>query len=191
MGSGATWLALRALADGVVEGPETLRLRLEVSSSPIMDPEGWGSYDPPAVEVTNGELEVVIHDADGAGACSDVEVRGIALGPLEVSDDGCRGLRGTEVVIETDRSRPLSLDRLTEGPAAIEDWQTRPFGSRVEHRLRMAWLPEERAGCQLRLQPCAVGDRGPVLVCSPEWCVTYAPGEPVPAPERRACPGTD
>ena len=67
--SGTTWLGLRALADGVEEAPETLRLRLE----PVAAANRGGSY-PEVVEVTNAELEVVIRDAEAADICADVRI---------------------------------------------------------------------------------------------------------------------
>ena len=61
-----TWLALQALSDGEPEAPETLTLRLEIVE---------GQYPYRRIELTNAELEVVIHDADTAAVCSDVGSR--------------------------------------------------------------------------------------------------------------------
>ena len=188
VGSGATWLALRALADGVVEGPETLRLRLEVSSSSIVDPEGWGFYDPPAVEVTNGELEVVIHDADGAGACSDVSIAGTRPRRVTAARGGACGIDvvyEADVTVESPAGRPLQLDRIDPGGRGrVHDWRVSRRGSRVRHEFVMQWTVWEP--WELRVETCPRTGGGPTLVCTVGACETYAAGTSVPAPRRPA-----
>ena len=166
----STWLAMYAPLDGVAEGAETLKLRLS-------DPVFSGLGEPPAVEFGIREAEVVIRDrsSSSSGACSDVEIQ--AGTPQPVVLDEAEAYT-TDVVVVTDTSQSAGLDEVPWG-AAIVRWRLEISGSRVEHRFRVAW----RSTCELRLRPCAAGEAGPTLVCSPRACSIYGPGEPVPPPE--------
>ena len=181
--AGTTWLAMRAPADGVAEGPETLRLRLEPAPN-------WhlGEYlYPQVIEVTNAELEVVIRDAEDPDVCPDIRIT--ATAPRRVRGT-YRGLIcpfnwsfETEVTVESERGTALQLDRLaSEG--WIQEWRVKPLGSRIRHELLVQWKVLEERSWEVRVAPCP--GRGPTLVCSWKSCRTYAPGSLVPGPRRPA-----
>ena len=180
--AGTTWLGMRALADGVAEEPETLRLRLE----PFPNPD---YRYPPVIEIRNAELEVVIRDAEAADVCPDIRIA--ATPPRRVPRTG-RGLIcpifysfETEVTVESERGTPLQLDRIGS-KGRIHGWRVESLGSRVRHQLLVQWEVLEERSWELRVEPCPRTGRGPTLVCTTESCKTYAPGSQVPAPRRPA-----
>ena len=170
-----TWLALQALPDGEPETSETLTLRLELVE---------GQYPRRRIELTNAELEVVIHDADTAAVCSGVRI--IATPPRRLNARGYRGsscpawnVFETEVTVEADRSAPLQLERLSSY-GRIDGWQVGSSGSRVRHRLVLQWDNERSA--ELRVQACPAWGGGSTLVCREDACRVYPAGAPIPAP---------
>ena len=180
--SGTTWLGLRALADGVAEAPETLRLRLEPVANRFAPP----SY-PEVIEVTNAELEVVIRDAEAADICADVRIT--ATKPRFVPRGGgvvnCPLLQvfETEVTVESERGTELQLDRLGSR-GRIYGWRVEPLGSRVRHEFLVQWKVLEERSWETRLEPCPGTGRGPTLVCTWDSCRVYGRGSVVPAPRR-------
>ena len=180
--SGTTWLGLRALADGVEEAPETLRLRLE----PVAAANRGGSY-PEVVEVTNAELEVVIRDAEAADICADVRITATKprLVPRVVGVGNCPLLEvfETDVTVESERGTELQLDRLGS-QGRIYGWRVEPLGSRVRHEFLVQWQVLEERSWETRLEPCPGTGRGPTLVCTWDSCRVYGRGSVVPAPRR-------
>ena len=177
-----TWLALQALPDGEPEAPETLTLRLALV--------GGQPYARRRIELTNAELEVVIHDADTAAVCSDVGIT--ATPPRRLIDRGDRpecaswGVFETEVTVEADRGAPLQLERLRSS-GRIDGWRLEFAGSRIRHHFVLQWDNERSA--EMRLQACPAWGGGPTLVCTEEACETYPAGAPIPAPgSPLACP---
>ena len=182
--AGTTWLAIRARLDGVLEGTESLKLRLE----PFL-PHFVVSY-PPAVEVRSPELEVVIRDAEGSGVCRDTRITGTAPRNVSWPHPGpprCRfgDVFETEVTVESERGQGLQLDRITPS-GRIDGWRVEAEGSRVRHHLVLQWAVEEDGSWDMRLEPCPLTGRGPMLVCDIRACESYAPGEPVPVARRPA-----
>ena len=169
-----TWLALQALSDGEPEAPETLTLRLEIVE---------GQYPYRRIELTNAELEVVIHDADTAAVCSDVGIT--ATPPRRLIDRGDRpecaswGVFETEVTVEADRGAPLQLERLRSS-GRIDGWRLEFAGSRIRHHLVLQWDNERSA--EMQLQACPAWGGGPTLVCTEDACQVYPAGAPIPAP---------
>ena len=181
--AGTTWLAMRAPADGVAEGPETLRLRLEFL-------ERWDRfhpYYPETIEVAAKELEVVIHDGDGAEVCSDILIVGAKPRRLTNVEKRC-GLDvvyETHVTVESAAGRPLQLDRIDpKRRGRIHGWRVARLGSRVRHEFVMQWTIVEP--WELRVEVCPRTGGGPTLVCTAEACETHAAGSEVPPPRRPA-----
>ena len=186
MGKGTTWMAMRALPDDLVEGSETLKLRLEPAPKPLFD---GGNY-PPAVEVTNGELEVVIHDASAATGCS--EVRFTATMPRRLLPPGSRyrchswSPYETEVTVEANRGDALELER-SISYGRIYDWRVETAGSRIRHHLVLQWDPATTS--ELRMQACPLTGGSPTLVCTMESCEIFPAGSELPLPgSPLACP---
>ena len=177
LGKGTTWLGMQALPDGIAEPSETFTLHLKPDAD-VKD----ASY-PPAIELTNAELEIVIHDADAAAICSRVRIRGSP--PRRLTRPGCRssacpswGIFQTEVTVGAARSVPLQWDMLSDG--RINGWRIETLGSRVRHHLVLQWDIERSA--EMRVQPCPLSDRGPTLVCTVDACEAYAAGSRIPPP---------
>ena len=176
-----TWLAMYAPLDGIAEGVETLKLRLSA-------PEFSRPGEAPEVQFTNREAEVVIRDG-GADPGRAVEIHAGEPQPVDKFNDAYTHAYtyayATEVVVVSDGAESVGLDVMTED-AAMERWQTQVSGSRVEHRIRLAWeprhLPRDLRTCELRLRPVTEWGAGPTLVCSPLACRIYGPGEIVPPP---------
>ena len=164
-----TWLAMYAPLDGIAEGVETLKLRLSA-------PEFSRPGEAPEVQFTNTEAEVVIRDG-GADPGRAVEIH--AGEPQPVNEFNYA--YATEVVVVSDGAESVGLDVMTKD-AAMERWQTQVSGSRVEHRIRLAWNPRHNRTCELRLRPVTEWGGRPTLVCSPLACRIYGPGEFVPPP---------
>ena len=169
-----TWLALQALPDGEPEAPETLTVRLALAE---------GQPHRRRIEFTNAELEVVIHDADTAAVCSDVQV--IATPPRRITRQENRpdcpswGVFETEVIVEADRSAPLQLERISPY-GRIDGWRIDAAGPRVRHHLVLQWDKERSA--EMRVEACPTWGRGPTLVCTEEACRVYPSGVPIPEP---------
>ena len=182
----SAWLAMHAPADGVVEDVEVLKLRL---AAPDLELPPESELE---VVLAPAEAEVVIRD--GSVSCEGVSISASRPVSPAVRPIGSRPARRTDIVIRADASQPVGLDVLTGGTTGFTEWRVFAGGAWVEHRIRMGWILEPEDGCELRLQPCAAGDRGPVLVCTPHSCLTYGPGEAVP-PVRpvgpRVCKGYD
>ena len=182
--SGTTWLAMLAVEDDLDEGPETLTLRLD----PLPDDRRWGGSHPEVIEITRGELEVVIRDAPDAGSCRNVTIR--ATPPRDVtggppaSANPCDGrLWETEVTVESDRGDEIQLDRI-RAPGRVYGWRVESLENRVRHRLRFQWLRGPDLPPEMALRPCAQTGRGPTLVCGAEECRTYPPSSAIPPTER-------
>lgn len=170
------WLAIHALPDGERESAETFTLRLEAA------PPTQGRRAR-AVRITNGEVQVVIRDADTERLCS--EVRITATPPRRLTRPGFRrwcpswGVFETEVTVEADRNLSLPLERLGSY-GRIDGWRIESVGPRIRHHLVLQWDLERSA--EMRVQVCPAGSGGSTLVCDDEACEIYAAGPRVPAP---------
>ena len=183
---GTTWLAMLAVEDDLDEGPETLTLRLE----PLPDDRRWGGSHPEVIEITRGELEVVIRDAPDAGTCRNVTIsatppRDVGGGPRSPAGSCEERLWETEVTVESDRGDPIQLDRI-RAPGRVYGWRVESLGERVRHQLRFQWVRGPDLPPEMALRPCAQTGRGPTLVCGAGACRTYPPGSTMPPPERQA-----
>lgn len=181
LGTGTTWLAVQALADGIAEGSETLVLRL----APEPRPNVYARFHyPPAVELRNAELEVVIHDREPAAVCATAQItatppRNLTL-PLHLRRRcSLWGAIETEVTLEVDRGQDLQWDRIVPY-GRVHGWRIEPMGSRIRHELVVQWWTEE--SWEMRLQPCPESGRGPTLVCTVDRCETYPAGAAIPPP---------
>ena len=181
--AGTTWLAIRALPNGVAEGSESLTLRLRPQRS---------EHDyPPAIEMTNAELEVVIRDREVSGICGNIHIVGAKprnVTVLRHLEDGppCRfeDVFETEVAVESDREEGLQLDRI-HPLGRIDGWRVEAAGPRLRHHLVVQWeVGLDRDTWEMRLEPCPLTGSGPTLVCTVDTCETYGAGSQVPAPRR-------
>ena len=169
-----TWLALQALPDGEPETSETLTLRLELVE---------GQYPHRRIELTNAELEVVIHDADTAAVCSDVRIT--ATPPRKITRQENRpdcpswGVFETEITVEADRSAPLQLERVSSY-GRIDGWRVESVGSRIRHQLVLQW--DNEGSAEMRVHACPAWGGGSTLVCTEDACRIYPAGAPIPAP---------
>ena len=136
--AGTRWLAIQALPDGVSEGAETVRLRLH---PPVLEPVFVGGLERPRrIELRNAELEVEIHDVDTAGVCSDVRIAATQRRLAWAGYRRCPSWNVFEaaVTVESDRSAPLTLDRLSPY-GRIDGWRVEFEGSRIRHHLVLQW----------------------------------------------------
>ena len=183
---GTTWLAMLAVEDDLDEEPETLTLRLD----PLPDDRRWSGVHPEVIEITRGELEVVIRDAPDGGTCRNVTIsatppRDVGGGPRSPAGSCEERLWETEVTVESDRGDPIQLDRI-RAQGRVYGWRVWPLGERVRHQLRFQWVRGPDLPLEMALRPCAETGRGPTLVCGARACRTYPPGSTIPPPERQA-----
>ena len=183
---GTTWLAMLAVEDDLDEGPETLTLRLD----PLPDDRRWSGVHPEVIEITRGELEVVIRDAPDAGTCRNVTIsatppRDVGGAPRGSAPSCEERLWETEVTVESDRGDAIQLDRI-RAPGRVYGWRVESLGERVRHQLRFQWVRGPDLPLEMALRPCAETGRGPTLVCGARACRTYPPGATMPPPERQA-----
>lgn len=170
---GTTWIPLQALADGLAEETEVLTLRMRPVQS---EHRGY----PPAIEVVNPTLEVVIRDEAAAGVCSNVRIRGTR--PRNIArPDGAgscpAGEFETRITLEADVGDPVYVDRAPPY-GRIYGWRVASDGARIRHDLALQWSVVRT--WELRLEACPGSARGPTLVCTVEKCETYPAGAFIP-----------
>ena len=172
-------IPVRAREDGLLEEPETLRIRLSTETDPA---KSLGSGHPVRVAFRRAEIEVVI--LDGAEGCSGVRLTAASPRRSRSGATCQRGIYQTDISVESDTADFLRLD--PDPTSRILSIRSEPAGAGFRHQLTVQW----KLGLlewDFRFRPCPDPGRGPALVCSNVACRVFAEGEPLPPPERPVC----
>lgn len=177
--SDVSLIPLRARQDGILEGPESLRLRLATESEPA---EGLRFGEEVEVAFRNAEIEVVI--VDGPDRCADLTLTAAAPRRSRSGASCQRGIYQTDVVLVTGTPAPVRLD--PDPISRVIRIRSEPAGTGFRHEMTIEWKLGFSA-LDFRFRPCTDPGRGPALLCSNVDCRVYAEGEELPPPEPPVC----